>query len=343
MKPETTTAINGACAPVEAQTTVRSRRASFETAMMCLVVSMIAGVGLIFSGVTIIDHIGKAFLLIGASSLMLTLIIMMVRPIPAAIKVVYTVLLAAVSLAGALNFIFPDESSRIEYDGYYMDKHSVMSTTRHGQRISYYIVYEADNGRTYTKSVSENEYYYEQYPQTIKMKEERGLFGWEIDITEGPDFNGRLVWLLLALDLCCCEALWLFTRWNMDFRRTYAWIAIAAMAGTMVLMFLAPPIHLFLAFAVVATAVGIALSFLLMTNYYRAEKGPAEVACIVSEQQHVNRTTKRVTYTYGFALADGFEFKWGGEHNTLVGEIKEQGLSVRVDRGCFGMRVIKAI
>lgn len=322
--------------------TKRSRRSPFELTIFCLTTCIIASLAIIFGSVLIIEPIGLTFVGIGAAGLAVSLLVILLRFIPTVVKTVYTALLCGLALALALNFLLPDESSTVSYPGYYKSRH--ITTSQRGGK-SYHVIYASDRGRTYTTSVSEDDYYLENYPDQITMKEQRGLLGWEIEDTDNWNFYERLRWLLLALGICLCEGIWLYSRYTIDFRRSIATTAIVAQVLTVGMMRFAPSVGAAV-LSSMATVFAAGVCFVLMANYHRCERGAAQWAVMEERRKVRNRSGKRApyNYVYRFSVNDGeFEFKWGEDRSAFLGPITTDALPVRIDRGCFGMRVVKPI
>lgn len=140
-----------------------------------------------FCGIHTLESFVRNFLLWSVLGGTLLFVFMCINKVPRFVKYIITLIVVVASLPLLLNLIFSDNSSHQNYPALFLEKsittdHSSVGNTK----IFYNAVYKAENGRIESVGISSDDYFTDNYPDSIILHEQQGLFGFKVDIDMMP-------------------------------------------------------------------------------------------------------------------------------------------------------------
>lgn len=247
----------------------------------------------------------------------------------------------AVSLFFLLNVTFTDGTPYKSYTGHFVEKTYKVTRHRHSTSHHYRVLYRADNGMEKQVDISDEEYYDNTYPQTIRMYEHRGLFG--IKLYNEPSSPLRNIALLfLALDLYWLAAIYCFSKHNLSFSGWKRWVAMGAVAISMLVFAVcdggrnAEGVYIA---TIVVSGLAMILSVVLAFNYWIIEECRT-VPGILAHKRATTSSKFGTTYTLYLQLPSGYMLHWDTGKEEYESAEEGQQMSVNVARGCFGLEFI---
>lgn len=256
-------------------------------------------------------------------------------------KVIIASAAAAVSLFFLLNLTFTDGTPYKSYSGCYVEKNHIITRHRNGAAHRYEAVYRAENGRVKYVDLSDREYWDNDFPQSVTMYEHTGLFGIKLynDPTSPPR---RVASLFLALDFYWLAAIYFFSKRNLSFGSWRRWIAMGAVAVSMILFMvagggaLADGVYvatIIVSGAAMILALLLAVNYLCISDYVR-------IPVILTRKSAYTSGKFGTIYTLYLLTPSGYRMKWTVSREEYEAAVEGGQMALNVARGRFGMMIV---
>lgn len=288
-----------------------------------------------FCGIHTLEGFVRNFLLWSLLGGILLFVFLCINKVPRFVKYIITLIVVVASLPLLLNLIFSDNSSQQNYPALFLKK----SITTDRSKIFYNAVYKAENGRIESVGISSDDYFTDNYPVSITLHDQQGLFGWKVDSDSMP-LSMRIGRLCMVLSLFWIAAIAAYSQYNLVFNTWKGGTAIGIVI-VLIAQYFANPCIALAWIVIIISLIALALAVILSVNYWRITDSRIEYVEIEKKIENKRGLIKTPNeFKFVLCTQSGIKINCNTDAYSYNNARDDYYYPLKVDIGCLRMPVV---